>query len=97
MAPFHEAVEQIPHHRLHDPCDHGGNIQVLSHPGGWPLWTFGVRPGCEHDTTCAKAEADLLSALEKAVAEEDLLTLTDLGHENLSPAMRHPAKKPCSR
>lgn len=63
-------------------------------PGGWPLWTFGVRPGREHDTICAKTEADLLSALEKAVAEEDLLTLTDLGYENLSPAVRHPAKKP---
>ena len=29
---------------------HGGNIQVVSAPDGWPLWTSGVRPGREHDT-----------------------------------------------
>ena len=76
---------------------HGGNIQVLSAPDGWPLWTSGVRPGREHDTTCAKAEADLLPALEEAAAEDDLLTLTDLGCENLNPALRHPVKKPAGQ
>ena len=30
---------------------HGGNIQVVSAPDGWPLWTSDVRPGREHDTT----------------------------------------------
>lgn len=29
--------------------------QVLSDPPGWPLWTSDVRPGREHDTTCARA------------------------------------------
>ena len=24
---------------------HGGNVQVLAAPDGWPLWTSGVRPG----------------------------------------------------
>lgn len=72
---------------------HGGNIQVLSTPDGWPLWTSDVRPGREHDTTCARAEADLLPALENAMAEHHLPTLTDLGYENLSPALRHPVKK----
>ncbi|WP_017578588.1 IS5/IS1182 family transposase [Nocardiopsis kunsanensis] len=76
---------------------HGGNIQVLSAPDGWPLWTSGVRPGREHDTTCAKAEADLLPALDKAAAEDEWLTLTDLGYENLSPALRHPVKKPAGQ
>jgi hypothetical protein len=37
-----------------------------------------VRPGREHDTTCAKAAAELLPALEQAAAE-DMPTLTDLG------------------
>ncbi len=73
---------------------HGGNIQVLSTPDGWPLWTSGVRPGREHDTTCAKAESKLLPALEQVAADQGLLTLTDLGYENLSSAMRHPVKKP---
>lgn len=72
---------------------HGGNVQVLSTPDGWPLWTSGVRPGREHDTTCTKAEPELLPALERVATDQDLLTLTDLGYENLSSAMRHPAKK----
>ena len=32
---------------------HGGNIQVLSTPDGWPLWVSEVRPGREHDLTTA--------------------------------------------
>ncbi|MGI5485513.1 HARBI1 family protein [Microtetraspora malaysiensis] len=73
---------------------HGGNIQVLSDPRGFPLWTSHVRPGREHDTTCAKAAEGLLPLLEQAAAETGLLTLTDLGYENLSPAIRTPVKKP---
>jgi hypothetical protein len=37
------------HHR------HGGNVQVVTAPDGWPLWTSDVRPGREHDTSCARA------------------------------------------
>jgi hypothetical protein len=73
---------------------HGGNIQVLSGPDGRPLWTSDVRPGREHDTTCAKAATGLLPALEQAATSANLLTLTDLGYENLSPALRTPIKKP---
>lgn len=43
---------------------HGGNIQVVSAPDGWPLWTSGVRPGREHDTTAARADPDLLTQVE---------------------------------
>ena len=75
---------------------HGGNIQVLSGPDGWPLWTSGVRPGREHDTTCAKADPRLLPALEAADAA-GMPTLTDLGYEGLSTAIRHPVKKPKGR
>lgn len=28
---------------------HGGNVQVVTTPDGWPIWTSGVRPGREHD------------------------------------------------
>jgi DDE superfamily endonuclease len=38
---------------------HGGNIQVVSAPDGWPLWTSPVRPGREHDTTAARADPEL--------------------------------------
>jgi hypothetical protein len=72
---------------------HGGNVQALSDPTGWPIWVSGVRPGREHDTTCAKAAAGLMPALEQA-ASEDMPTLTDLGYEGLAgPALRMPAKK----
>lgn len=53
-----------------------------------------MRPGREHDTTCAKAAPGLLPALEEAATSSNLLTLTDLGYENLSLAIRHPLKKP---
>lgn len=33
---------------------HGGNIQVVSAPDGWPLWTSDVQPGREHDITAAR-------------------------------------------
>jgi hypothetical protein len=32
-------------------ANHGGNVQVLTVPDGWPIWTSEVRPGREHDTT----------------------------------------------
>jgi hypothetical protein len=56
---------------------HGGNVQVLSAPDGWPLWVSPVRPGREHDLTCARAHG-LLTALDKAAAD-GLPTLADLG------------------
>lgn len=72
---------------------HGGNIQVLSDPAGWPIWVSGVRPGREHDTTCAKAADGLMPALMQAAAE-DMPTLTDLGYEGLAgPALRMPVKR----
>jgi hypothetical protein len=37
---------------------HGGNIQVVSAPDGWPLWTSDVRPGRGHDTSAALADPD---------------------------------------
>jgi hypothetical protein len=73
---------------------HGGNIQVLCLPDGFPIWVSEVRPGREHDTTCAKAAADLLPALAALKDEADIATLTDLGYPGLSPAIRHPYKKP---
>jgi hypothetical protein len=73
---------------------HGGNIQVLSYPHGFPCWVSEVRPGREHDTTCAKNAQHLLDGLEHHEAEHHIPTLTDLGYIGLSPAIRHPHKKP---
>ena len=33
---------------------HGGNIQVIAVPGGWPIWTSAVVPGSTHDLTAAR-------------------------------------------
>ncbi|MCW2882391.1 MAG: transposase [Sphaerisporangium sp.] len=72
---------------------HGGNVQVLSDRDGWPIWVSGVRPGREHDTTCARKAPALIPALQQA-ANEGMPTLTDLGYEGLAgPALRMPVKK----
>lgn len=42
---------------------HGGNVQLVTAPDGWPLWTSPVRPGHEHDVTCARAYPGLLDRL----------------------------------
>lgn len=67
---------------------------MLCLPCGFPIWVSPVRPGCEHDTTFAKAAIGLIPALEALDAEVGIPTLTDLGYLDLSPAIRHPRKKP---
>jgi DDE superfamily endonuclease len=59
--------------------NHGGNVQVLTVPDGWPIWTSGVRPGREHDTTAVRTHTEILPALAKAAG--DLRSLGDLGYE----------------
>jgi hypothetical protein len=72
---------------------HGGNIQVVSAPDGWPLWTSPVRPGREHDTTAARADPDLLSQIT-AWVHDGQLGLADLGYEGEAEILRIPIKKP---
>jgi hypothetical protein len=72
--------------------NHGGNIQVLTAPDGWPLWTSPVRPGREHDTTCLRTHPDLLPTL--AAVRSDLRTLTDLGYEGEADTVVVAFKKP---
>ncbi|MGW2936918.1 HARBI1 family protein [Streptomyces sp. NPDC001156] len=72
---------------------HGGNVQVISTPDGWPIWVSPVRPGREHDTTCARQHG-LLDALNRVAAELGVPTLVDLGYENAGDGFRHPVKKP---
>jgi hypothetical protein len=62
------------HHR------HGGNVQVLTAPDGWPIWVSPVRPGREHDVTCVRTHLDLLPALVE-FADGGHLVLADLGYE----------------
>lgn len=69
---------------------HGGNIQVISAPDGWPLWVSDVRPGREHDMTCARRHG-IIPALAEIRA--DLPTLADLGYEGVADVVRVPVKK----
>jgi DDE superfamily endonuclease len=72
---------------------HGGNIQVVSTPDGWPLWTSDVRPGREHDTTCLREHAEMLPALREWTGD-DLPALADLGYEGEASTFVLPIKKP---
>jgi hypothetical protein len=60
--------------------NHGGNIQVLTAPDGWPLWTSEVRPGREHDTTALREHSEMLPLLTRWTAAH-LRVLGDLGYE----------------
>jgi hypothetical protein len=70
---------------------HGGNIQVLTRPDGWPLWTSPVRPGREHDITAARTH-DLIEPIS-ALALAGLPTPADLGYEGEPDALVLPIKK----
>jgi hypothetical protein len=72
---------------------HGGNIQVVSAPDGWPLWTSDVRPGREHDLTAARADPDLLRRIAEWVSDGQM-SLADLGYEGEPEIFKVPFKKP---
>jgi hypothetical protein len=74
-------------------CHHGGNIQVISSPDGWPLWTSDVRPGREHDLTCLKAHPEILAALREWTGDHPR-ALADLGYEGQPDTFTLPVKKP---
>jgi hypothetical protein len=73
---------------------HGGNVQVLAAPDGWPLWTSGVRPGREHDTTALRAHPEPL--LAEWIDAGDAV-LADLGYEGEQAALTLPIKKVAGR
>jgi hypothetical protein len=72
--------------------NHGGNVQVITAPDGWPLWTSQVRPGREHDTTAVRTHHELLPALAEILT--DLRVLGDLGYEGESDTITVAFKKP---
>jgi hypothetical protein len=73
--------------------NHGGNIQVITAPDGWPLWTSQVRPGREHDTTALREHPELLPALATWIAE-NRPALGDLGYEGEADTITVAFKKP---
>jgi hypothetical protein len=72
---------------------HGGNIQAVFAPDGFPLWVSEVAPGSTHDLTVAREQ--VLAALY-AVAKH-LPTLADGGYDGAGAGVFTPVKKPDGR
>jgi hypothetical protein len=70
---------------------HGGNIQAVIAPDGFPLWVSGVEPGSVHDITAARIHA--LPALYPAAAA-GLPTLADPGYDGAGIGIHIPVKQP---
>jgi hypothetical protein len=70
---------------------HGGNIQAVITPAGFPLWVSDAEPGSVHDITAARVHA--LPALYRAAAA-DLPTLADPGYDGAGIGIHIPVKQP---
>jgi hypothetical protein len=69
---------------------HGGNIQAVSSPAGFPLWVSDAEPGSVHDITAARTHA--LPALYQAAAD-GLPTLADPGYDGAGIGIHTPVKQ----
>jgi hypothetical protein len=72
--------------------EHGGNIQALSAPNGFPLWVSVVEPGSVHDLTAAREH--VLGALYWAASQLGLPTLADGGYDGAGVGVHTPVKQP---
>jgi DDE superfamily endonuclease len=70
---------------------HGGNIQAIFAPDGFPLWVSDAEPGSVHDITAARLHA--LPGLYRAAAA-DLPTLADPGYHGAGIGVHIPVKQP---
>lgn len=68
---------------------HGGNVQVVCGPTGYPEWVSPVEPGSTHDITAARVHA--LPMLYPAAAA-GLATLTDKGYTGAGIGIIVPTK-----
>src|SRR3954463_10483863 len=75
---------------------HGGNVQVVTVPDGWPIWTSPVRPGREHDTTALRTHPEALPLLAEWT-DDGHAALADLGYEGEGHALTTPVKTPAGR
>jgi DDE superfamily endonuclease len=69
---------------------HGGNVQAVTAPDGFPLWVSEVEPGSVHDITAARVHA--LPALYRAAAGVD--ALADPGYQGAGIGILIPVKQP---
>lgn len=69
--------------------EHGGNVQVLTGPAGWPEWVSPVEPGTVNDIVAARTHA--LPLLYPAAAA-GIPTLTDKGYQGAGIGILVPFK-----
>jgi hypothetical protein len=72
---------------------HGGNIQAVIAPDGFPLWVSEAEPGSVHDITAARIHA--LPGLYRAAAT-GLPTLADPGYDGAGIGIHIPVKQPAN-
>ncbi|MCX4095281.1 transposase family protein [Nocardia sp. alder85J] len=72
---------------------HGGNVQVVTVPDGFPIWTSDVRPGREHDTKALRTHEGVHDAFT-GWTSHDLAVLGDLGYEGQAPLITTATKTP---
>jgi hypothetical protein len=70
----------------------GHSHVTIATPDGWPIWTSGVRPGREHDTTALRTHAEVLPLLAEWT-DQAHAALADLGYEGERAALTTPIKK----
>jgi hypothetical protein len=70
---------------------HGGNIQAVASPTGFPLWVSPAEPGSVHDITAARIHA--LPPLYRSAAL-GLPALADPGYQGAGIGIKIPAKQP---
>lgn len=70
---------------------HGGNVQVIGDPTGFPVAVSEVEPGSTHDITAAR-RTGFLGALYAAAALLGLPTLADKGYDGAGAGIHTPTK-----
>ena len=70
---------------------HGGNVQAVFAPDGFPLWVSGAEPGSVHDITAARIHA--LPRLYQAAAT-GLPALADPGYDGAGIGVHIPVRQP---
>jgi hypothetical protein len=70
---------------------HGGNVQIVGDPEGFPVAVSDVQPGSVHDLAAARATG-FLGALYAAAALLGLPTLADKGYTGAGAGICTPAK-----
>ncbi|HET7015145.1 MAG TPA: transposase family protein, partial [Streptosporangiaceae bacterium] len=70
---------------------HGGNVQAVALPGGFPIWISQAEPGSVPDITAARTSA--FPALYRA-ASLGMPALADPGYEGAGVGIKTPVKNP---